>query len=84
MIDHGKVESNVRPEVLAVDEFSVWHADNIQEVERDNEESKEIIYTFDLKQYTKDEYILQTIEANKTSSDLAIAELAETVLGVLG
>lgn len=81
MVDHGRVESNVRPNRLELDEFSVWVAENIKEEQREMEDETETIFTYDLKQYTKDEYILERLDSNKTSSDLAIAELAEAMIG---
>lgn len=85
MIDHGIVESNTLPEPIVVDEYSVWEATDIEEfqVEVETEEETEpvIHFRYQLKQYTKDDYILSTIKQNQTTSDLAIAELVEMMLG---
>ena len=85
MLDHGIVESNTLPEQIVVDEYSVWEATDIEEfqVEVETEEETEpmIHYRYQLKQYTKDDYILSTIKQNQMTSDLAIAELVEMMLG---
>lgn len=85
MIDHGIVESNTLPEPIVVDEFSVWEATDIEEfqveVETEEETLPVVHYRYQLKQFTKDDYILSTIKQNQTTSDLAIAELVEMMLG---
>lgn len=85
MIDHGIVESNTLPEAIVVDEFSVWEATDIEEfqteVETEEETEPMTHYRYQLKQYTKDDYILSTIKQNQATSDLAIAELVELMLG---
>ena len=85
MIDHGIVESNTLPEQIVVDEYSVWEATDIEEfqveVETGEETEPMIHYRYQLKQYTKDDYILSTIKQNQMTSDLAIAELVEMMLG---
>ena len=85
MIDHGLVESNTKPEPIVVDEYSVWEATDIEEFQVEVETGEETVpvvhYRYQLKQYTKDDYILSTIKQNQMSSDLAIAELVEMMLG---
>ena len=85
MIDHGIVESNTLPESIVVDEFSVWEATDIEEfqteVETEEETEPMTHYRYQLKQYTKDDYILSKIKQTQTASDLAIAELMELMLG---
>lgn len=87
MIDHGLVESNILPEPLVVDEYSVWEATDIEEFQVEVETGEETVpvpvvhYRYQLKQYTKDDYILSTIKQNQMTSDLAIAELVEMMLG---
>ncbi|MGO4938615.1 hypothetical protein ACTQ45_01135 [Fundicoccus sp. Sow4_D5] len=85
MIDHGIVESNTLPEPIVVDEYSVWEATDIEEFQvevKTGEETVPVVhYRYQLKQYTKDDYILSTIKQNQTTSDLAIAELVEMMLG---
>lgn len=84
MIDHGKVESNTRPEALVVDEYSVWEATDIEEFEVAVEEGDSAThYRYQLNQYTKDDYILTKINGNQTSADIAIAEIFELMLGGL-
>lgn len=77
MLDHGIVESTVMPEPIVVDEYSVWEATDIEEFEFEEVTH----YRYQLKQFTKDDYILSTIEQNQLASDLAIAELLELMLG---
>lgn len=83
MIDHGIVESNTLPETIVVDEFSVWEATDIEEFQVEIEDVEEIVthYRYQLKQYTKDDYILSKIKQTQTASDLAIAELMELMIG---
>ena len=85
MIDHGLVESNILPEPIVVDEYSVWEATDIEEFQVEVETGEETVpvvhYRYRLKQYTKDDYILSTIKQNQMTSDLAIAELVEMMLG---
>lgn len=80
-----KVRSTVKPQAVEIDEFSVWIAENIQEVTVKDEEGKEHIeYEYELSQLTKDEYILELHDAQrrtKTENELALAELAEVILG---
>ena len=80
-----KVQSTVKPQAVEIDEFSVWIAENIQEVTVKDEEGKEHIeYEYELSQLTKDEYILELHDAQrrtKTENELALAELAEVILG---
>ena len=89
MINHGKVRSTIEPERLVIDEYSVWIADNIQEIEVEEEiindegETETIsttMYEYDLVQYTKDEYILMQSD-QMTDVELALVEIYES-LGV--
>lgn len=57
MINHGKVESNTRPDDIKLDEYSVWIAEGITEFEMDGEK----IYSYELTQYPKDEYTLMKL-----------------------
>ena len=81
-----KVQSPATPQAIEIDEFSVWIAENIQEVTVKDEEGKEYIeYEYELSQLTKDEYILELHDAqelNKIQSELALAELAELLGGM--
>ena len=81
-----KVRSTVKPQAVEIDEFSVWIAENIQEVTVKDEEGKEHIeYEYELSQLTKDEYILELHDAQElsnTQNELALAELAELLGGM--
>ena len=81
-----KVRSTVKPQAVEIDEFSVWIAENIQEVTVKDEEGKVYIeYEYELSQLTKDEYILELHDAQESSkiqSELALAELAELLGGM--
>jgi hypothetical protein len=74
MIEHGKVQSTIRPNAIDIDEYSVWVAENITETTTEND----MLYEYDLVQYTKDEYILQ-IAARDDVKSKAIMELSDMV-----
>lgn len=74
MINHGKVQSTVKPQSIAIDDNSVWLTENVQEVKTEEFEG----YEYDLTQYTKDEYIQSLDKRDKMKSD-AILELSEMV-----
>lgn len=80
-----KVQSTVKPQPVEIDEFSVWIAENIQEVTVKDEEGKEYIeYEYELSQLSKDEYILKLHEVQhqtKTENELAMADLAMAMFG---
>lgn len=61
MKEYGKVQSNVQPEPLKIDEFSVWIASDITEIDLPGGgiEDQETVtgYEYTLTQYDKDEYI---------------------------
>lgn len=80
-----KVRSTVKPQAVEIDEFSVWIAENIQEVTVKDEEGKEHIeYEYELSQSSKDEYILKLHDdqqQTKTENELAMADLAMTMFG---
>lgn len=78
MIDYGKVRSTVKPESIAIDDFSVWQHTNIQEVsENVGEENEFKGFEFNMVQYTKDEFILQQAAMNQE-----LNSLVNTMLGV--
>lgn len=77
MIKHGIAESNTKPDSIKLDEYSVWEATNITELEMDGEK----IYNYELNQYPKDEYILMKLSENQLVTDIAMMELAELILG---
>lgn len=89
MINHGKVRSTIEPERLVIDEYSVWIAENVEEIEVEDEiindkgETEKVttkIYEYDLVQYTKDEYILMQ-SSQMTDVEMALVEIYES-LGV--
>lgn len=83
MINHGRVESTVRPDEVHLDESHVWVATDIAEVNRPALEENEEGFTgfeYDLKQFTKDEYILHRMDEEKTETNLALAEIATLVI----
>lgn len=89
MINHGKVRSTIEPERLVIDEYSVWIAENIEEIEVEDEiindkgETEKVttmMYEYDLVQYTKDEYILMQ-SSQMTDVEMALVEIYES-LGV--
>lgn len=82
-----KTKSNVQPEPMIIDDYSVWVAENIvQTKETATEDHPEIEgYEYDLTQYTKDEYILMMANKNKelestiTDTQLAMVEIYESL-----
>jgi len=74
MIEHGKTQSTIKPNAIEIDEYSVWVAENITEITKEND----ALYEYDLVQYTKDEYILQ-IAARDDVKSKAIMELSDMV-----
>ena len=61
MVDYGKVRSTVKPESIVIDEFSVWKHTDIQEVSENVGTDDEFIgYEYNMIQYTKDEFILDS------------------------
>ena len=74
MTDYGTVRSAVRPEGLAVDEYSVWVNTDIAQTEGG--------FQYRMVQYGKDEYIKLMDEANqKAQADLEyIAMMTEVEL----
>ena len=84
MINHGKVRSTVKPENTVIDEYSVWVANNIEEITVEdidsNDNTTHIEYEYELLQYSEDEYIKLMSEQNY-ETQLALVELYES-LGV--
>nr|DAD79133.1 MAG TPA: hypothetical protein [Siphoviridae sp. ctsDY37]DAF96041.1 MAG TPA: hypothetical protein [Siphoviridae sp. cteLB10] len=89
MINHGKVRSTIEPERLVIDEYSVWIAENVEEIEVEDEiindkgETEKVtttMYEYNLVQYTKDEYILMQ-SSQMTDVEMALVEIYES-LGV--
>lgn len=82
MKDYGIVESTVRPEAIKIDEYSVWVASDIVQVERDFEGDTVTMYQYHLVQYGKDEYITkqqQQAEQQIADTQLALCEIYEAI-----
>lgn len=79
MIEHGKTQSTIRPNAIDIDEFSVWVAENITETTVEND----VLYEYNLVQYTKDEYIKLLVERDLTKAD-AILDLSTIVAELVG
>ena len=91
MIDYGKVRSTVKPDPIVIDDFSVWHHTDIQEVsENIGEDSEFHGYEFRMIQYDKDEYIHMMAEQNRameddlTNTQLALCDVYELLEGMGG
>ncbi len=89
MIKYTNVISSVKPEPIKIDDFSVWIAENVQEVtvtdtEMEGEEINRKEYHYDLTQYDKTEYIQMQAEQAKTlneqitDTELALVEIYES------
>lgn len=82
MINHGNVQSTVKPQPFEVTTENVWVAENIQEVKTEEFEG----FSYDLTQYTLEEYTLKSIEVNKelerqvSETQMAIVEIYESVV----
>lgn len=79
MIEHGTVESTVKPEPLTIDEYSVWVATDIKDVKTEEFEG----FSYTLTQYSKDEYILELAARDNAKAD-ALMELSEMVAVIAG
>lgn len=79
MIEHGKTQSTIRPNAIDIDEYSVWVAENITETTIEND----VLYEYNLVQYTKDEYIKLLVERDLTKAD-AILDLSTLVAELIG
>lgn len=86
MKNYGTVKSTVKPETLVVDEFSAWKANNIQEIsENVGTENEFVGFSYELIQYSKDEYIKMLSEQNLslenqlTDTQLALTEIYESM-----
>lgn len=84
MKDFGKTRSTVKPDVVVIDDNSVWVHTDIQEVHESVGEDQSFDgYEFNMIQYEKDEYILMMSEKNSelekqvTDTQLALCEVYE-------
>ena len=80
MVNLGKVRAAEAPENMVIDEYSVWIAENITEVTVTDEQGTHTEYEFDLKQYSKDEYI-HSMDEQLTDAQLALCDLYEMIGG---
>ena len=84
MINHGNVQSTVKPQPFEVTTENVWVAENIQEVKTDDFEG----FSYDLTQYSLQEYTLNSIDARVamekllTDTQVAIVEIFESLVVV--
>lgn len=84
MINHGNVQSTVKPQPYEVTTENVWVAENIQEVKTDDFEG----FSYDLTQYSLQEYTLNSIESRVamekllTDTQVAMAEIFESLVVV--
>ncbi len=87
MINHGRVQSTVKPKEIEIDEYSVWKNENISEITITDESGEHTEYEFSQTQYTKDEYIKLMSEQNKnledklTDTQLALCDVYELIGG---
>lgn len=79
MIEHGTVESTVKPEPLTIDEYSVWVATDVKNVKTEEFEG----FSYTLAQYSKDEYIMELAARDSVKAD-ALMELSELVAAMSG
>lgn len=79
MIEHGRAQSTIKPNAIEIDGYSVWVAENITEITKEND----VLYEYDLVQYTKDEYIKLLVERDLTKAD-AILDLSTIVAELTG
>jgi len=84
MINHGNVQSTVKPQPYEVTTENVWVAENIQEVKTDEFEG----FSYDLTQYSLQEYTLNSIESRAemekllTDTQVAMVEIFESLVVV--
>lgn len=80
------VRSTEKPEEKAIDEYSVWIAENVHTVSVTVEDQTVEEYEYDLTQYDKDEYIKllderdQSMESDITNLQLALCDMYESTL----
>lgn len=60
MKKYEKTRSNICPNAVRFDDFSVWVCENITEIQTDDG----VQYEYDMIQHAKDEYISMLIEKN--------------------
>ena len=87
MINHGKVQSTVKPKEIEIDEYSVWVNENISEITIIDENGSHTEYEYNQTQFSKDEFIRLISEKNKalenelTDTQIALCDLFEMIGG---
>ena len=78
---YPNIQGTERPESVVIDEYSVWVATNVKEIEITDTETEETRteYRYDLTQYEKDEYI----KLKLAEQEEGILELADLIGGML-
>lgn len=76
MKDYGKQRSNVKPDEMVIDEFSVWIHSNIQEISEPGNHDQEGFtgYEFNMVQYDKNEFnMLQMMKLQEELKNTQVA-----------
>ncbi len=87
MINHGLVQSTIKPKETEIDEYSVWVNEDVREITVADENGSHTEYEYNQAQYGKDEYILILSENNKnlenmlTDTQLALCDVYEMMEG---
>lgn len=76
MKSYGLVYSTVKPDLIKIDEYSIWESADVNYIKDDN------IYSYTLNQYTKDEYIVELSSRDKAKSD-ALLELSSMMAEII-
>lgn len=81
MKKYPNTQGTSKPEPVVIDEYSVWVATNVKEIEITDTETEETRteYKYDLTQYEKDEYI----KLKLAEQEEGILELADLIGGML-
>ncbi len=87
MINHGRVQSTVKPKEIEIDEYSVWKNKDISEMTVTDENGEHTEYEFSQTQYSKNEYIKflhnnnKELEDKLTDTQLALCDVYEMIGG---
>ena len=78
---YPNTQGTEKPEAVKIDEYNVWVATNVTEIEITDTETEETRteYRYDLTQYEKDEYI----KLKLAEQEEGILELADLIGGML-
>lgn len=75
MKQYGLTESTVKPDAITVDDYSVWVASDIKEAtQKQEDDTEQTIYQYQLTQYEKNEYI-QNIGTQVLDTQDALTDL---------